>query len=66
VGSDDATQLRGYHTVDASVSYAFGRFKIKLAVFNLADSRAQIDFDGTYEVFQVGRQIQGTLEAKFP
>jgi len=33
---------------------------------HLADSRAQIDFDGTYEVFQVGRQVQGTIEAKFP
>lgn len=66
VGSDGATQLRGYHTIDASLSYDFGRFKLKVAAFNLADSRAQIDFDGTYEVFQVGRQIQGTIEAKFP
>jgi iron complex outermembrane receptor protein len=66
VGSDGATQLRGYHTADASVSYDFGRFKLKLAVFNIADNRAQIDFDGTYLVFQVGRQIQGTIEAKFP
>jgi iron complex outermembrane receptor protein len=66
IGSDGATHLGGYNTADASVSYDFGRFKLKLAVFNLADSRAQIDFDGTYEVFQVGRQIQGTIEAKFP
>ncbi len=54
------------NTVDASLSYDFGKFKVKVAAFNLADSRAQIDFDGTYEVFQVGRQIQGTIEAKFP
>jgi iron complex outermembrane receptor protein len=66
VGSDGATQLRGYHTIDASLAYDFGRFRVKVAAFNLADQRAQIDFDGTYEVFQVGRQIQGTIEAKFP
>ena len=65
IGSDGATNLNGYHTIDASTSYDFGKFKLKLAVFNLADSRAQIDFDGTYDVFQVGRQIQGTIEAKF-
>ena len=65
VGSDGATNLAGYNTADASVSYDFGKFKLKVAVFNLADTRAKIDFDGTFDVFQVGRQIQGTLEAKF-
>ena len=65
IGSDGATHLAGYDTVDASVSYDFGKFKLKLAGFNLADRRAQVDFDGTYAVFQVGRQIQGTIEAKF-
>ena len=44
----------------------FRQVKIKPAAFNLADSRAQVDFDGTYEVFQVGCQIQATIEAKFP
>lgn len=65
IGSDGATHLAGYNTIDGSVSYDFGRFKVKLAGFNLADRRAQIDYDGTYMVFQVGRQIQGTIEAKF-
>ncbi len=65
IGSDGATHLSGYDTIDASVSYDFGKFKLKLAGFNLADHRAQVDFDGTYAVFQVGRQIQGTIEAKF-
>jgi iron complex outermembrane receptor protein len=65
VGSDGATNLPGYNTVDATLAYDFGRFKVKLAVFNIGDNRAQVDFDGTYHVFQVGRQIQGTLEAKF-
>jgi hypothetical protein len=37
---------------------------MKLAGFNLADNRAMIDSDGTYYVFQVGRQVQVTLEGK--
>jgi len=65
LGSDGATDIKGYNTMDGSVSYDFGRFKVKLAGFNLFDRRALTDFDGTYYVFQVGRQIQATLEAKF-
>jgi outer membrane receptor protein involved in Fe transport len=57
--------LKSYHTIDGSVSYDFGKFKLKLAGFNLADSRSTIDFDGAYYVFQVGRQIQLTAQAKF-
>lgn len=64
LGSDGATRLSAYTTVDGSVSYDFGHVKLKLAGFNLANSRSMIDFDGTYYVFQVGRQIQMTLEAK--
>jgi len=65
IGSDGATDIKSYQTVDGSVSYDFGRFKLKLAGFNLFDQRALTDFDGTFYVFQVGRQIQGTVEAKF-
>ena len=65
LGSDGATMLKAYETMDASVAYDFGRFKVKLAGFNLADRRAQVDFDGTYHVFQVGRQVQLTLQAKY-
>jgi iron complex outermembrane recepter protein len=64
IGSDGVTHLPGYTTVDGSVSYDFGHVKLKLAGFNLADSRSLIDFDGTYYVFQVGRQVQVTLEGK--
>jgi iron complex outermembrane receptor protein len=56
--------LSPYTTVDGSVSYDFGNIKLKLAGFNLADNRAMIDSDGTYYVFQVGRQVQMTLEGK--
>ena len=58
------TRLSPYTTVDGSVSYDFGNIKLKLAGFNLADNRAMIDSDGTYYVFQVGRQVQMTLEGK--
>ena len=65
IGSDGATHLGPYDTLDASLSYDFGRFKLKVAAFNLEDRRARVDFDGTYTVYQVGRQVQGTVEAKF-
>jgi iron complex outermembrane receptor protein len=65
IGSDGATHLGPYDTIDASLSYDFGLFKLKVAAFNLADRRARVDFDGTYTVYQVGRQVQGTFEAKF-
>jgi iron complex outermembrane receptor protein len=64
IGSDAVTHLSSYTTVDGSVSCDFGHIKLKLAGFNLANSRAMIDSDGTYYVFQVGRQVQVTLEGK--
>ena len=57
--------VKAYNTMDGSVSYDFGRFKAKLAAFNIFDRRALTDFDGTYYTFQVGRQVEFTLEAKF-
>jgi iron complex outermembrane receptor protein len=65
IGSDGATDIKAYYTLDASTSYDFGRFKLKLQGFNLLDRRAMTDSDGTYYVFQVGRQIQGTIAVKF-
>jgi iron complex outermembrane recepter protein len=53
----DAVSVSAYTTVDGSVAYDFGNIKLKLAGFNLGNSRSLIDFDGTYYVFQVGRQI---------
>ncbi len=35
-----ALTLPGYNTLDASVAYDFGRFRVKLQAFNLADNRA--------------------------
>lgn len=65
LASDGATHMSAYNTVDASLSYDFGKFKLKTAVFNIADSRAQVDFDGLFHVYQVGRQVQVTVEVKF-
>ncbi len=70
-------KLNGYDTTDASVSYDFGHFKLKLAAFNLFDHRAitgiiQAESGASAAPsaadlysFQVGRQVQATIEAKF-
>ena len=69
-----AARLPGYDTVDATISYDFGKFAVKLAAFNLADKRAITGFTGStlYSVsdtgtysFQAGRQLQATISAKF-
>ena len=65
LASDGATHLGAYDTIDGSISYDFGKFKLKVAAFNIADRRARVDFDGTYTVYQVGRQVQATIQAKF-
>ncbi|MEW6598711.1 MAG: TonB-dependent receptor [Pseudomonadota bacterium] len=65
LASDGATHISAYTTIDASAAYDFGRFKLKLSGFNLADHRALLDYDGTYYAYQVGRQIELTLQAKF-
>jgi len=36
----DQFRLPGFDTIDASAAYDFGRFKVKLQAFNLADKRA--------------------------
>ncbi len=64
LGSDGVTHLGSYSSLDASVSHDFGHIRLKLAGFNLADHRALTDFDGTYYVFSVGREVQFTVEAK--
>ena len=35
-----AFSLPGYNSLDASAAYDFGRFRVKLQAFNLADNRA--------------------------
>ena len=65
LASDGATWLNSYATVDASVAYDLGHVKLKLAVFNLSNGRPRFDYDGTYSVYQVGRQVQGTVQVKF-
>lgn len=69
-----ARQIGGYNTLNATIGYDFGHFKLKLAGFNLADHRAITNIAeasatgpsaGDYYTFQAGRDIMLTLEAKF-
>ncbi len=69
-----AVNLPGYNSLDASVTYDFDRFRVKLQAFNLADKRAITAFSGTtlFSIsdpglysFQAGRQIEATIVAKF-
>lgn len=34
-------------------------------VVGLVVRLAPLDYDGTYTIYQVGRQVQGTVEVKF-
>ena len=59
-----------YSQINAEVGYDFGRFKVKLAGYNLADHRTIISIGGNgaatdlYQ-FQAGRQVMLTLQAKY-
>ena len=69
VGAGQPRKIDAYTSTDATVSYDFGRFKLKVAGFNLFDHRSITSITaaaatGLY-TFQAGRQIQGTIEAKF-
>jgi iron complex outermembrane receptor protein len=69
VGSGTPLYVPSYDTVNASIAYDFGHFKVKLAGYNLADSRQIVTIAGSgpgalYQ-FQAGRQLQLTLGAKF-
>jgi len=63
-----ARQIGSYNTINASVGYDFGHFKIKGAVYNLADHRSETSLTGPtaadYYTFQAGRSFLLTLEAK--
>ena len=69
LGSGAPRKIPAYATTDASVSYDFGRFKLKLVGLNLFGNRAITSIsDPTAKAlytFQAGRQVQGTIEAKF-
>ena len=65
LASDGATHIPSYTSLDASLAYDFGKFKVKLSGFNLADKRALLDYDGTFYGYSVGRQVELTLMAKY-
>ncbi|HKT53434.1 MAG TPA: TonB-dependent receptor [Caulobacteraceae bacterium] len=63
--SSDGPRFPGYNTVDASASYDFGRFAVKVQAFNLADTRATTGLSSGFYTFEAGRQVELTLIAKF-
>jgi len=65
LASDGATRISPYSSVDASLSYDMGHAKFKIAAFNLGDKRKALDTDGTFWVYQTGREVQGTVQVKF-
>ena len=62
-------KIPAYSTTDATVAYDFGKFKLKFGVYNLFDHRAITTITGPTSkdlyTLQAGRQLQGTIEAKF-
>jgi iron complex outermembrane receptor protein len=74
-GAGHALHLPGYDSVDASVSYDFGRrISLQLQALNLADKRAITSFSGAalYSLsdtglyqYQAGRMVEGTITARF-
>ena len=63
--STQGPKFGGFDTVDASVAYDFGRVKVKLQGFNLADRRSTTALAGPFFVFQTGRDVEVTLIGKF-
>jgi iron complex outermembrane receptor protein len=63
--SSDGPKFRGYDTVDASVAYDFGHFKVKVQGFNLGDRRAITTLSSGLYQFQAGRELDLTLAAKY-
>ena len=63
-------EIPAYSVINATAGYDFGHFKVKVAVYNLADHRSITSVSGPtetndYYTFQSGRSVMGTLEAKF-
>jgi iron complex outermembrane receptor protein len=63
-------QIGAYSTLNTTLGYDFGRFKVKVAVTNLAGNRSVTSItgpttDADYYTWQAGRSITGTIEAKF-
>ncbi len=71
--TNGAAVINPYSTVNATAAYSFGQFKVKFAVYNLANQRsitsstsgATLSASDLY-TFQAGREVQVTLQAKFP
>jgi iron complex outermembrane receptor protein len=62
-------EIGAYSTLNGTVAYDFGHYKVKVGVFNIADKRSITSISGTgaasdFYTFEAGREILLTLEAK--
>ncbi len=55
-----AFNLPGYDTIDAAVAYDFGKFRVKLQGFNLADKRAITNFTQVSAPSNAGHLFEAT------
>ena len=67
---NQARSVAGYNTLNASIAYDFGRFKVKLQAINLNNNRQVTSITGPSSTsdlytYQAGRQLQLTAQAKF-
>ena len=70
LAANQAREAGPYNTLNASIAYDFGRFKVKLQGINLNDNRTTTSITGgaatDLYTYEAGREIQVTLQAKFP
>jgi iron complex outermembrane receptor protein len=62
-------EIGAYDTLNASIGYDFGKFKVKVAATNLANNRSVTSITGPttnadFYTWQAGRSVMLTLEAK--
>lgn len=63
--SSDGPKLSSYNTINATAGYDLGHVRVKVAVNNLADHRSPTSLSGGFYTFEAGREVVGTVEAKF-
>ena len=70
LAANQGRQVSGYNTLNASIAYDFGHYKVKFEGVNLNDNRSITSITGPsgasdLYTFQAGRQLQVTVQAKF-
>ena len=70
LAANQGREIGPYNTINASIAYDFGRFKVKLQALNLNDNRTTTSIVGSgaandLYTYEAGREIQVTVQAKF-